>query len=200
MDANTDTANSRAPQGRPPQQADGRESRHADRDGTEPAPPAGEEQRQYLTFAIGGEPFAIGILYVKEILEFADVAPVPMVPGFIRGVINLRGRVVPVVDLGSRFGRSRTPETKRTCIIIIELKGDSALEELGVMVDAVHSILEIPEGEIEPPPAFGAKIRTDFIQGMGKVNGKFMIILNLDSVFSTEEMAQLMARVGQVTA
>lgn len=159
-----------------------------------------DEQRQYLTFALGGESFALGILHVKEILEFADVAPVPMVPGFVRGVINLRGRVVPVLDLGARFGRPRTNETKRTCIIIVELKGDEAFQELGVMVDAVHTILEIPGAEIEPPPAFGAKIRTDFIFGMGKVGGKFMVILNLDSVFSVEEMAQLMANVGQVAA
>lgn len=157
-----------------------------------------EERRQYLTFALNNEAFAIGILHVKEILEYADVAPVPLVPPFIRGVINLRGQVVPVIDLAARFSRQSAPVTKRTCIIIVEVdgRGEEGLQDIGVMVDAVHTILDIPVSDIEPPPAFGAKIRTDFIQGMGRVNGRFVILLNLAGVISIDEMAQLVSLSG----
>jgi purine-binding chemotaxis protein CheW len=157
-----------------------------------------EERRQYLTFALNNEVFAIGILHVKEILEYADVAPVPLVPSFIRGVINLRGQVVPVIDLAARFSRTSAPVTKRSCVIIVEVggRGEDGLQDIGVVVDAVHTILDIPVNDVEPPPAFGAKIRTDFIQGMGRVNGKFIILLNLAGVISVDEMAQIVSLSG----
>lgn len=151
----------------------------------------GEEQ-QYLTFLLGGEMFALAILNIKEIIEFGSVTEVPMMPAFIRGVINLRGSVVPVVDLSARFGRSRTEVSRRTCIVIIEVLGNDDLKlDIGVMVDSVSEVLEIPRSEIEPPPAFGARIRADFIQGMGKVAGKFVIILKANQVLSVDELSML---------
>jgi len=152
---------------------------------------AERDQQQYLTFNLGGEVFAIGILAIKEIIEYGNLTEVPMMPDFIRGVINLRGAVVPVVDLSARFGRAGTKITRRTCIVIIEMEADGERQDVGVIVDAVNEVLEILPQDIEPAPAFGAKIRTDFISGMGKVASKFVIILNVNSVLSVDEMATL---------
>ncbi len=150
---------------------------------------------QYLTFMLGGEVFAIGILAIKEIIEYGGLTEVPMMPDCIRGVINLRGAVVPVMDLSVRFGKAVTMEGKRTCIVIVEIEAEGGQQVVGVMVDAVNAVLEIPASEIEPAPAFGARIRTDFIEGIGKVNGKFVILLNVDRVLSTEEIGEL-AQIG----
>lgn len=152
---------------------------------------ASQEQGQYLTFLLGGEMFAIGILGIKEIIEFGSLTAVPMMPEFIRGVINLRGAVVPVVDLSARFGRQSTEVTRRSCIVIIEAEAESEKHDVGVVVDSVSEVLEIPDAEIEPAPSFGAKIRSDFIHGMGKVGGKFVIILDAHKVLSVDEMAML---------
>ena len=151
-------------------------------------PPALEQAPQYLTFTLGREVFAIGILAIKEIIEYADLTVVPMMPEYVRGVINLRGSVVPVIDLSVRFGKPSSPVTKRTCIVIIEIVASGERHVLGVVVDAVNAVLDIPASEIEPPPAFGASIRTDFIQGMGKVNGKFVVLLDVDHVLAADEM------------
>lgn len=150
-----------------------------------------QEDAQYLTFLLGGEMFAIGILGIKEIIEYGSLTAVPMMPKFIRGVINLRGAVVPVVDLSARFGRKASEVTRRSCIVILEVEADSQRQDVGVVVDSVSEVLAIATSEIEPPPAFGAKIRTDFIGGMGKVGGKFVIILNAERVLSVDEMAML---------
>ena len=150
-----------------------------------------QEHGQYLTFLLGGEMFAIGILGIKEIIEYGSLTTVPMMPEFIRGVINLRGAVVPVVDLSARFGRPPTEVTRRSCIVIIEAEAESEKHDIGVVVDSVSEVLEIPGTEIEPAPSFGAKIRSDFIQGMGKVDGKFVIILDANRVLSVDEMAML---------
>jgi purine-binding chemotaxis protein CheW len=147
-----------------------------------------EEPSQYLTFVLAGESFAIGILRIKEIIEYASLTAVPMMPSCVRGVINLRGAVVPVLDLQARFGREPSPVTKRTCIVIVELQSAEGSQVTGVVVDAVNEVLEIAPGDIEPPPAFGARIRTDFIQGMGKVKGRFVILLELDQVLSLDEI------------
>jgi purine-binding chemotaxis protein CheW len=152
---------------------------------------AAGEAHQYLTFSLSGEMYAVGILNVKEIIEYGSLTEIPMMPTFIRGVINLRGAVVPVVDLAARFGGKTTEVGRRTCIIIIELADGDIHHDIGIMVDAVSEVLEIPGSEIEPPPSFGAKIRADFIAGMGKVAGKFVIILNVQRVLSVEEMASL---------
>jgi purine-binding chemotaxis protein CheW len=146
---------------------------------------------QYLSFVLGGESFAIGIMAIKEIIEYASLTEVPMMPAYVRGVINLRGAVVPVLDLPVRFGRTASAVTKRTCIVIIEVMLGSERHVLGLVVDAVNAVLDILGAEIEPPPAFGASIRTEFIQGMAKVNGKFVILLNVDRVLAADELQAL---------
>ena len=150
-----------------------------------------QEEGQYLTFIIGGEMFAISILGIKEIIEYGNLTTVPMMPDFIRGVINLRGAVVPVVDLSARFGRATSEVTRRSCIVIIEVESGEEKQDVGVVVDSVSEVLEISAAEIEPAPSFGAKIRADFISGMGKVDGQFVIILNANRVLSVDEMASL---------
>lgn len=150
-----------------------------------------EAPQQYLTFTLGGEMFAVAILNVKEIIEFGSLTEIPMTPRFIRGVINLRGAVVPVIDLACRFGGKRTTVSRRTCVVIIELEEDEHKHDIGVMVDAVSEVLEVAASDIEPPPAFGARIRADFISGMGKINGRFVIILNVGKVLSANEIAEL---------
>ena len=118
---------------------------------------------------------------------------VPMMPACIRGVINLRGSVVPVMDLSARFGNKAAQVTRRTCIVIVEIEAEGERRDVGVIVDAVNEVLEIAAGEIEPAPAFGSRIRSDFIAGIGKVNGKFVILLNVDRVLSTDEIGALAA-------
>ena len=152
---------------------------------------AAQEEAQYLTFLLGGEMYAIGILHIKEIIEYGSLTEVPMMPAFIRGVINLRGAVVPVADLAARFGRKQTEITRRTCIVIIEVETDEEKHDIGVVVDAVSEVLEIPDAEIEPPPSFGTRIRADFINGMGKVKGKFVIILSVNNVLTLDDLVML---------
>ena len=151
------------------------------------------EIHQYLTFQLGGEMYAVGILNVKEIIEYGQLTEIPMMPAFIRGVINLRGSVVPVIDLGARFGGHATETSRRTCIVIIELVHEDERHDIGIVVDAVSEVLEISSADIEPAPSFGAKIRTDFIAGMGKVGGRFVIVLDIQKVLSIDEIASLAA-------
>jgi purine-binding chemotaxis protein CheW len=158
------------------------------------------EAHQYLTFTLGGEMYAVGILNVKEIIEYGNLTEIPMMPAFIRGVINLRGAVVPVIDLAARFGGKASAVQRRTCIVIVEVQQEEGKHDLGVMVDAVSEVLEIPGTEIEPAPAFGAKIRADFIAGMGKVDGSFVIILDIQQVLSVDEMAVVANMGGQAEA
>ena len=153
------------------------------------------EIAQYLTFQLSGEMYAVGILNVKEIIEYGNLTEIPMMPAFIRGVINLRGSVVPVVDLAARFGGQQTETSRRTCIVIIELSMAEERHDIGIVVDAVSEVLEVSSADIEPPPAFGAKIRAEFIAGMGKIAGKFVIILDIQRVLSVDEIATL-AEVG----
>ena len=156
------------------------------------------DDAQYLTFLLGGEMFAIGILNIKEIIEYGNLTEIPMMPAFIRGVINLRGAVVPVIDLSARFGGKPTEVGRRTCIVIVEVPDEDTRHDIGIIVDAVSEVLEIPASEIEPAPSFGAKIRADFIFGMGKVVGKFVILLDIDKVLSVEEIAMLTSTEGSV--
>jgi purine-binding chemotaxis protein CheW len=149
------------------------------------------EQTQYLTFMLDKETFAIGILAIKEIIEYHELTTVPMMPDTVRGVMNLRGAVVPVIDLAIRFGRPPTVIRRRTCIVIVEVQSAGERLDIGVIVDAVNQVIEIPAAEIEPPPPFGARIRSDFIQGMGKVDGKFVILLDVAHVLSVEEMGMI---------
>jgi purine-binding chemotaxis protein CheW len=156
------------------------------------------EHKQYLTFMLGGEMFSIGILCIREIIWYSNLTEVPMMPACIRGVINLRGAVVPVMDLSNRFGKPATPVTKSTCIIIVEVEtqNEGERQSMGVVVDSVQAVLEIAASDIEKAPSFGAKIRADFIEGIGKVNGKFVILLNVNNVLSMQEIGEM----GQVAA
>jgi purine-binding chemotaxis protein CheW len=147
------------------------------------------DQDQYLTFLSGGETFALSILAIKEILEYSVPTPVPMMPPSIRGVVNVRGSAVPVIDLAIRFGWEATGQSKKTCIVIVETGVDRQV--LGIVVDAVNEVLEIPAMDIEPAPAFGTAIRPEFIQGMGKVRGAFVVILDAHRVLCHEEMERL---------
>lgn len=158
------------------------------------------EPRQYLTFTLGGEVYAVETLSVKEIIEYGHLTTVPMMPPSVRGVINLRGAVVPVIDLLARFGKGTTAIARRSCIVILEIEEGEGRQVVGVIVDAVNEVLEIPGEEIEAPPSFGARIRVDFIQGMGKVNGDFVILLDVGRVLSSNELSALAAIDEQASA
>lgn len=150
-----------------------------------------EESGQYLTFLQRREMFAIGILGIKEIIEYANLTTVPLMPEFVSGVINIRGAVVPVIDLSARFGREAAITTRKTCIVIIETINDNEKMDIGIIVDSVSEVLEIPPADIEPTPRFGTNIRADFISGMGKVKDNFVIILDIKRVLSVSEMSSL---------
>lgn len=153
---------------------------------------------QYLTFGLGGEIYALGILNIKEIISYGDLTEVPMMPVFVRGVINLRGSVVPVIDLMARFGKGCTQIAKRTGIVIVETgddSGEDGRQDIGIIVDTVNEVVDIGGQEIEPPPSFGTGIRPDFISGMAKRDGHFVILLNVNRVLSVDEMADL-SKVG----
>jgi purine-binding chemotaxis protein CheW len=143
---------------------------------------------QYLTFTLGREVFALDILGIQEIIQFSDVSTVPMMPDYIRGIINLRGAVVPVIDLHVRFGRAGAELTKRTCIVIIEILHQDQAYELGIMVDAVSAVIEIAPHQIEPAPRFGNQVQHEFIAGMGKVEDQFIIILDITKTFTSDEL------------
>jgi len=146
---------------------------------------------QYLTFMLGEEVFAMDIRTVREIIQAGPMTTVPLMPDFVRGVINLRGAVVPVIDLNARFGRQPANITKKTCVVIFDSVRDGDRTELGLMVDAVSEVIEIAPTQIEPPPNFGTAIKRDFILGMGKVGSRFVILLAPDRAFDVGEMAQM---------
>ena len=147
-----------------------------------------DEQTQFLTFHLVDETYAVSILRVREIIEFGTITRVPNMPPSIRGVINLRGAVVPVVDLVKRFKLGESCVTKRTCVIIAEFGSSDVPVVMGLMADSVSQVINLPPGEIEPPPSFGTAIRADFLTGLGKVGKKFVLILNLDRVLSQTEL------------
>lgn len=150
-----------------------------------------DAEHQYLSFRLGEETFALGILAVREIIEYGGVTDVPMMPPCVRGVINLRGAVVPVLDLASRFGRGASSIGRRSCIVIVEMGEAPEQQVLGLLVDAVNAVLDIEPAQVEPPPSFGAGLRNDFIDGLGKVNGKFVIMINLEAVLNVPEIAAM---------
>lgn len=158
----------------------------------EKIPASDSQDNQYLTFTLGEELFALAIPGIKEIIEFGQLTVVPMMPDYVRGVINLRGAVVPVVDLAARFGQPRSKISRRSCTVIIEVQAeDGERQVFGLLVDAVSAVLDIPAEAIEPPPSFGSRIRTDFISGMARIDGRFVIALDVDHVLSVEDMAVL---------
>ncbi|MES2165211.1 MAG: chemotaxis protein CheW [Pseudomonadota bacterium] len=146
---------------------------------------------QYLSFMLGQDMFAIGILAVREILEYAGVTPVPQMPACISGVINLRGTAVPVLDLARRLERQSSPISKRTCIIVVEVDSDEGAFVIGILVDAVNAVLDIPPSDVEPAPSFGAQVRAEMLQGIGKVQGRFVLLLNVQHVVAASELAAL---------
>ncbi|HEV2195449.1 MAG TPA: chemotaxis protein CheW [Candidatus Acidoferrum sp.] len=145
-------------------------------------------QQQYLTFFLADEEYAVNIQKVKEIIEYSSITKVPKVPRWIRGVINLRGNVVPVVDLAVRFGLDERPTTKTTCIVIVEVQQDAEKTVMGVIADAVNQVIELNAQDIEEPPAFGTRVRLEYLAGMGKLGKKFALILNIDRVLSEAEL------------
>jgi purine-binding chemotaxis protein CheW len=155
------------------------------------APTDGPSCEQYLTFSLGAELFAIDIRTVREIIQYGAMTTVPLMPEFVRGVINLRGAVVPVIDLHARFGRPPAKIGHKTCIVIFDTVRDGERVELGLQVDAVSEVVEIAAHDIEPPPAFGNAVRRDFIRGMGRSANRFVVILEPDKAFDVEEMARL---------
>ena len=143
---------------------------------------------QYLTFTLGAELFAMDIRTVREIIQHAALTVVPMTPEFVRGVINLRGAVVPVIDLQLRFGRASAVVGQKTCVVIFDATQDGEKTELGLMVDAVSEVIEIDPKDIEVPPQFGTSIQRDFIRGMGKVKGEFIVILEPERALNIDDM------------
>jgi len=149
--------------------------------------------QQFLTFVLSDEVYGIGILHIREIIEYANLTVVPLMPDFISGVINLRGNVVPVVNLARRFGQQPKDIGKRTSIVIIDIKGsDEESVEVGIVVDIVNEVIELADSEIAAPPTFGAKIRADFIQGMGKIDDKLMVLLDVNHVLSINELSDVL--------
>jgi len=143
---------------------------------------------QYLTFKLSEEVYALEITKVREVLDFTRVTKVPKTPPFMKGVINLRGGVVPVVDLRLKFGMSETEKTVDTCIIIVEIKVDDEQSMIGALADSVQEVMDLDADHIEPPPKIGTRLDTNFIKGMGKHNDEFIIILDIEKVFSVEEL------------
>ncbi len=144
---------------------------------------------QYLTFGLGDEIFALDVAQVREVLDLITITKVPRAPEFMRGVINVRGSVVPVVDLRLKFGLPKTETGMDTRIIVMDLFLDGETAVIGALADAVHEVMELNSTLIEPPPKIGMRWRTEFIQGIGKHDGQFIIILDIDRVFSTDELA-----------
>lgn len=153
---------------------------------------------QYLTFLLGSEVFGIDIRSVREIIQCGPMTSVPLMPAFVRGVINLRGAVVPVVDLHARFGRSAATLGKKSCVVIFDALREGERVELGLLVDAVSEVVKIPAGQIEPPPDFGSAVRREFIQGIGKIGQRFVILLEPDRALDVDDLASLCERAQAV--
>ncbi len=145
----------------------------------------------HLTFSLDAEVFALDIRCVREIIQFGVVTPVPLMPRFVRGIINLRGAVVPVIDLQVRFGREPARVGKKTCIVIFDALRDGERTELGLMVDAVSEVVDIPHAQVEPPPGFGGAVARDFIRGIARMGPRFVTLLEPDRAFDVDDMARL---------
>lgn len=147
--------------------------------------------KQYLTFNIGHEHYGLELSQTREIIEYSGITEVPLMPSFLRGVINLRGEVVPVIDLAVRLGRKPIEVQKRTCIIVVELENNEQNHVLGLLADAVSEVIEMDDENIEDAPSFGANIRADFIQGIAKRDDEFIVLLDANSALSIRELAHL---------
>ena len=152
-----------------------------------------KDMSRFLTFFLGSKLFAINILVVKEILEYDDITDIPKMPNFLRGAINLRGKIIPVIDLSVRLGYEETHVTNRSCIIVVELYIDEAPFNVGVVVDSVNRVMDLVSDQLEDAPSFGGRLNTDYIEGMGKVNDRFVVILDVQNVLSLEDLTQIKA-------
>jgi purine-binding chemotaxis protein CheW len=150
-----------------------------------------EKEGKYLTFTLAEEEYGIGILKIKEIIGMMPITTVPQTPEFVKGVINLRGKVIPVIDLRLRFSMDSIDYTERTCIIVVEIEGSAGTVQIGIVVDAVSEVLNVNAEDVEETPSFGAKLNTDYILGMAKMEGGVKILLDIDRVLGSEEIAAL---------
>lgn len=150
-----------------------------------------EQERKYLTFQLAGEEYGIGILKIKEIIGMMPITPIPQAPDFVKGVVNLRGMVIPVIDLRLRFGMGNAEQNARTCIIVVEIEADLGNIVIGVVVDAVSEVMNIKNEDIEETPNLGGSLNTDFIMGMAKMDGGVKILLDIDRVFKESEIKLL---------
>ena len=146
------------------------------------------ESTQHLTFALANDEYAISVLRVKEIIKHDTVTQVPATPAWVRGVVNLRGGAVPVVDLAVKFGMPERPVTPRTCIVVVETMLNGKETVMGLMADSVSQVLDIPASEVQAPPAFGTRVRVDYLKGMGRAGAKFVLMLDVDKVLSADEL------------
>jgi purine-binding chemotaxis protein CheW len=169
---------------------------HSRRKKNTPDARARVETEQHLTFMLGKETFGMGIAAIREILQFESLTEVPLTPDFVRGVLNVRGAVVPVIDLSVRFGRGLTAVGRRTCVVILEVPAAEGAAVIGVLVDQVNEVLEVSPDDIEPAPSFGSSVRADFVRGVAKVAARFVIMLDVAHVLSVEELASLAERGG----
>ena len=149
----------------------------------------GNQMLQYLTFCLSKEMYAIDISQVKEVLEYTNMTRIPQTPDYIHGVINLRGNVVPVVDMRTKFKMEQVERTVNTCIIIVEIESGSEISQVGALVDSVQEVMEMSSDQIEPPPKLGTRLNVEFINEMGKQDDHFVIILNIDKVFSVDDIS-----------
>jgi purine-binding chemotaxis protein CheW len=156
-----------------------------------------EEARQYLTFKLGDESFAIYVAKVREVLDFTTITKIPRTPDFMTGVINLRGNVVPVVDLRLCLEMSKTEKTLSTCIIVVEVVLEGEALVLGALADSVDEVIDLEPDQIQPAPRMGTRVRTDFIQGMGRRDAQFIMILDIDKVFSADQLGVLRTENGK---
>ena len=146
------------------------------------------DMRQYLAFRLEGETFCVDVAQVREVLDRTDVTKVPQTPDYMLGVTNLRGSVVPVIDLRQRFGMEAVELTRDSCIVVMELQLEGEMTVIGTLVDAVEEVLDMGQDEIEPPPRLGSRVNVDFIRGVGKRGEEFVMILDIDRIFSSEEV------------
>ena len=147
------------------------------------------ETTQFLTFTLGDDVFAIDVILTKEILDVCDVTRVPQTPDYMLGVINLRGSVVPVINMRLKFGMESVAQSRESCIVVVEVEVDGETVVVGALVDSVREVLDLEPSQIEPPPRLGTRLKTEFIKGMGSLDDRFVIILDMNRIFSTEELA-----------
>lgn len=157
--------------------------------------------RRYLTFTLHKEVFAVPVAPIREIIEYPAVTEIPLAPEFLRGVINLRGSVVPLIDIAARFGRGSSEITWRTCVIVFESSSEDTLHQLlGIMVDTVHDVLDVDPAQVEPRPEFGTVLRTEFVAGMINRNGRFVVVLDIDKILNAQELRNLIDRAEHAQA